>query len=64
MLNGQIQPEGGPARSATPKCPRCGSETLHRSRRRTIRDHLARIVNLRPYRCEECDLRFYCSEKP
>ena len=42
-----------------PKCPHCGSESLHQSRRRSIIDHVLRIFELRPYRCEDCDFRFY-----
>jgi transposase-like protein len=42
-----------------PQCPRCTSETVHRSRRRNLRDRVMAFFSKRPYRCEECDLRFY-----
>jgi hypothetical protein len=42
------------------KCPRCGCGAVYRSRRRgLIERHLFRAIHLRPYRCENCDSRFY-----
>ena len=40
-------------------CPRCYSYLVRRSRRRTIKDRWKGLLGERPYRCEECDLRFY-----
>jgi hypothetical protein len=43
-------------------CPRCQSDQIHRSRTRGILEHLLTIIFVRPYRCEDCDLRFFrCS---
>ncbi|MGA8034724.1 MAG: hypothetical protein WB985_02020 [Candidatus Acidiferrales bacterium] len=55
------QPQTYPARIAIPdpQCPRCYSETVHRSRRRNTRDRVMAVFSKRPYRCEDCDLRFY-----
>jgi ribosomal protein L37AE/L43A len=44
-----------------PQCPHCSSEIVRRSRRRNFRDRMMSIVSRLPYRCEECDLRFYGS---
>lgn len=40
-------------------CPSCGAQTLRRSRRRTVQDHVRSVVGLLAFRCENCDLRFY-----
>jgi hypothetical protein len=40
-------------------CPKCGSTDVHRSRRRTFKDHLRTLVFMRPFRCFQCKLRFY-----
>jgi DNA-directed RNA polymerase subunit RPC12/RpoP len=49
-----------PADAKKVRCPRCGSNTVYRSRRRgVIERHLFSAISLRPYRCENCDSRFY-----
>ena len=41
-------------------CPSCASELLHRSRARGICERiLLRALGKYPYRCDECDERFY-----
>ncbi len=40
-------------------CPRCGSKYVHKSHRHGVVDLVFRAVLLRPFRCEECDGRFY-----
>jgi hypothetical protein len=40
-------------------CPRCGSKYVHRSHRQGVIDLVFRAVLLRPFRCEDCDGRFY-----
>jgi hypothetical protein len=37
------------------------TERLHQSRRRTFRSHLMAILGRRPFRCEDCKLRFYAT---
>lgn len=41
------------------QCRYCRSEMLHRSRRRGLFEKtVARLLLLRPYRCERCDARY------
>jgi ribosomal protein L33 len=40
-------------------CPRCGSKYVHRSHHQGMIDLVFRAVLLRPFRCEDCDGRFY-----
>jgi transposase-like protein len=41
-------------------CPRCQSKEVRRSKRRGIFElSLLSMVPMRPYRCEDCDRRFY-----
>ena len=41
-------------------CPRCNSKYIHRSRRRGIFElSVLSLVPIRPFRCEDCDRRFY-----
>ena len=41
-------------------CPLCASDNLHRSRGRGIYERiLLRAIGKYPYRCDECDERFY-----
>lgn len=35
-------------------CPGCGTYSAHRSRKRTVVDHVAGLAGLRVYRCEGC----------
>lgn len=49
-----------PSPTARASCPRCGCTAVYRSRRRgVIERHLLPAIQLRPYRCENCDSRFY-----
>jgi len=41
------------------QCPRCDGKNVHRSSRRGIREHAISIFSLYPYRCHDCDRRFY-----
>lgn len=44
----------------TPHCPLCKSKHIGRSRRRGfIEAMLFKLANVRPYRCQSCDLRFF-----
>lgn len=48
-------------------CPCCQGEQIHRSRTRGILQRFLTIIFIRPYRCEDCDLRFFrcsISDKP
>jgi hypothetical protein len=41
-------------------CPACESSQIHQSRRRGIIERkVFALIFLRPFRCEECDLRFF-----
>jgi transposase-like protein len=40
-------------------CPSCQSGHIHRSKTRGIVESLLARFRLRPYRCEECDCRFF-----
>lgn len=40
-------------------CPGCKSELTHRSRTRGIVESLPVFLPIRPYRCDECDCRFF-----
>jgi len=40
-------------------CPRCRSGECYRSRRGGAADFLATLTQLRPWRCQACEQRFY-----
>ena len=42
-------------------CPRCRSAATQRSRRRGVLEALLTFVPVRPFRCMDCDRRFYGS---
>ena len=45
------------------ECPWCGRTDVRRSHRRGLIDRgLSRLLRISPYRCEECDRRFYGRE--
>ena len=47
-------------KSCSAVCPGCGSPSLHRSKRRGMLEHfLHTLLNTSPYRCKDCDLRFF-----
>ena len=46
--------------SSGPQCPLCGSAEVRRSRRRgPVERFFLRFLGRSPYRCDECDARFY-----
>jgi hypothetical protein len=56
--------ENAPVVSAELFCPRCGSERLHRSHRDNAYErYVLKVVGVRPYRCESCNLRFMSRKK-
>jgi hypothetical protein len=40
-------------------CPKCGSGYAQRSHRRGWKERLGALIGLYPYRCWDCDHRFY-----
>jgi DNA-directed RNA polymerase subunit RPC12/RpoP len=41
-------------------CPHCGSAEVFRSHRRdAVERYLLRAIGMRPFRCVNCDARFY-----
>ena len=41
-------------------CPECGSQTIHRSMRRGLKESiLHRVFLVSPYRCDDCDHRYF-----
>jgi len=41
-------------------CPNCGSSEIFRSHRRgAVERYLLRAIRVRPFRCVNCDARFY-----
>ena len=41
-------------------CPHCGGSEVFRSHRRgTVERYLLRAIGVRPFRCVNCDARFY-----
>jgi len=47
-------------RAAVPvSCPDCQCGRIHRSRTRGTVEFLLAFLRFRPYRCEECDFRFF-----
>ena len=48
-----------PRNRRSKKCPRCDGKNVHRSSRRGIRERAISIFSLYPYRCHDCDKRFY-----
>jgi len=39
-------------------CPSCGSDNVHRSRRKWYERPIS-LIGIRPYRCYHCDRRFF-----
>jgi hypothetical protein len=39
-------------------CPKCGKNNAHRSHR-SLRDWAVTWLNMKPYRCRDCQHRFY-----
>lgn len=44
---------------ASISCPGCQSDLTRRSRTRGIVESLLVFLRIRPYRCDECDCRFF-----
>ena len=40
-------------------CPNCHGSDSRRSRRRSAKDYLFSVVGVLPWRCSECETRFY-----
>ena len=40
-------------------CPACQSDQIRRSKTRGIVESILAFLMIRPYRCEECDYRFF-----
>ena len=41
-------------------CPRCGSASIRRSRRKGLLEFLLHhLLRIAPYRCKDCDARFF-----
>jgi C4-type Zn-finger protein len=40
------------------RCPRCSSKDVRRSRRRNLLERIASVL-IKPYRCDNCDYRFF-----
>lgn len=53
------QQSGREAAQERKGCPSCGSRNVSRSHRRGLVDKLLGAMYVRPYRCLECDRRFY-----
>lgn len=45
-------------------CPMCGSRSVRRSTRRNLRERLWSFAGRYPYRCYECQTRFYAFRQP
>jgi len=41
------------------RCPQCESRKVHRSRRHGLLERIASAVLISPYRCDNCDHRFF-----
>jgi predicted RNA-binding Zn-ribbon protein involved in translation (DUF1610 family) len=42
------------------ECPQCGSYLVRRSKKRTLVEYIVcRLLFVRPYRCDDCDIRFF-----
>jgi len=41
-------------------CPRCGSYLVRRSKKKTLVEYVVwLLLFVRPYRCDDCDIRFF-----
>jgi hypothetical protein len=49
-------------KNQSPLCPHCGGTATHRSRRRGLQEWaLHHVLFKSPYRCQDCDERFFRS---
>jgi hypothetical protein len=53
-----------PRRETKLLCPVCHSDSPRRSRRKSVKDYLVGVTLLRPWRCRDCDSRFYAWAVP
>lgn len=62
-------PDPGPAErhtgtaSASRQCARCQGNKIRRSRRRGIWERVISLVGVYPYRCHDCDHRFFALKR-
>ncbi len=52
-------PEGPLGGDSRVICPRCRSNRCRRSKRRSFRDYFIGLSGVRPWRCRDCELRFF-----
>lgn len=45
-------------------CPYCGSKAIRRSKRRGMVESSLSLIWVRPFRCKDCDQRFYAFISP
>ena len=43
------------------QCPKCNLDRAHRAHRRGLQEHAASLFGFFPYRCHECEHRFFHS---
>ncbi len=46
------------------RCPRCASPYVYLSRYPGVIERVLRRLNMLPYRCGDCDERYYFAENP
>jgi transcription elongation factor Elf1 len=50
---------------STHQCPECSSNNVRRARRHGVLEHmLMKMIRVHPYRCENCEARFYNAVTP
>src|SRR5450432_2201622 len=45
-------------------CPKCNTDSAHRSHRVGLKEHLTSIAGYKPYRCRACKHRFLSQSHP
>src|SRR3989442_14806858 len=48
-----------PRNKHSKRCPRCDGKNVHRSSRKGLRERAISLFSLYPYRCHDCEKRFY-----
>jgi RNA polymerase subunit RPABC4/transcription elongation factor Spt4 len=51
-------------RSEAKSCPKCHSESTHRSHRQGVIENLTSLLRIYPYRCDDCNMRFLSRRRP
>ncbi len=47
------------------RCPQCQSRNIAKSKRRGLLESVVfKLIHVRPYRCQTCDLRFLSKDAP